>query len=84
MSKLQEQCEGLRELAAEADIYGDTRHFCDTLEQAADTIERLAEFIGESLLTIDQYMEKYGITDLHEAVEHEKRRMRELGVEVDE
>ena len=43
---------------------------------------KLREFIAESLLTIDQYMEKYGLTDLHEAVEHEKRRMRELGIEV--
>jgi hypothetical protein len=69
-------------LATDADVYGDTRHFRDPLEQAADTIEGLAEFIAESLLTTDQYMEKYGLTSLHEAVEHEKRRMRELGIEV--
>lgn len=84
MSKLDEQCAELRELAKEADTYGDMRHYRDPLEKAADTIDALAEFIRESLLTTNEYAEKYGLDNPWDAVAHEKRRMRELGVEVDQ
>lgn len=43
MSMLSAQIDKLRELAADADVYGDTRHFRDPLNDAADTIWQLRD-----------------------------------------
>ena len=48
MNKLQEQCKELRDLATDADVYGDTRYFCDPLEQAADTIWQLRDDLQQA------------------------------------